>query len=293
MGYFWENYEEAKKNLIEKGAEEKLFEMPSIRERLEKLNIRVEDVIVNEDGTFNFGAYRIKKVNLENGGSFAIQTTSEKEDNTHYVMDDPLWLEEKSQAYLTTAQVTYINEEGIEIETKIKEKYGHNECADVDFEDIKAPLKRVYIRENGIITERDQNGREVKFYDNGHWSILDGDDALCSFGTIEGDKISRTISIFDSNTQELVTKYPNLQQSSEQRRKELLRRIDERTESVVAENQKLKSDNERLQQMLKKALSFAETVRNSSIGKLFFGRKAKELLGEKNKDAKQLSEGRE
>lgn len=293
MGYFWENYDDAKKNLIEKGADEKLFGMPCIRERIEKLNIRVEDVIINEDGTFNFGVYKIKRVNLENRSCFAIQTASEKEDTTHYVMDDPHGLEEKSEAYLTTAQITYINEDGVEIETKIKEKYGHNEYADADFEDIKAPLKRVYTRENGIITERDQDGRKVEFYDNGHWSILGGDDTLCSFGTIEGDKISRAIAIFDSNTQELVTKYPHLKESIEQRRKELMSRIDERTESVVAENHKLKSDNERLQQMLKKSLSFAEIVRSSSVGKLFFGRKAKELLGEKNKDAKQLSEGRE
>lgn len=295
MGYFWENYDEARKNLIERGVDEKLFEMPSIRERLEKLNIRVEDVIINEDGTFNFGAYKIKRVNLENGSCFAIQVAKEVKDDRHFIIDDPTgWLSENTEdVYLTNASITYINEDGVEIETKIKEMYGHNEYDDVDFDDIESPVKSVYTRKNGIITKIDQNGGKNEFYDNGHWGILGGDDVLCAFGTIEGDTISRTINIFNANTQKLVTKYPNLKQNIEQRRNELMSRIDERTRRALSESSELKRDNEKLQQMLEKALTFAKTVRDSSVGKLFFGKKAKELLGEKNKDAKQLSEGRE
>lgn len=55
----------------------------------------------------------------------------------------------------------------------------------------------------------------------------------------------------------------------------------------------LTQENRRQRKMLEKTLTFAQTVRNSSVGKIFFGRKAKELLGEKNKDAKQLPDGRE
>ena len=55
----------------------------------------------------------------------------------------------------------------------------------------------------------------------------------------------------------------------------------------------LTQENKRQRKMLEKALTFAQTVRDSSVGRLFFGRKAKEVLGEKNKNAKQLPEGRD
>lgn len=54
----------------------------------------------------------------------------------------------------------------------------------------------------------------------------------------------------------------------------------------------LEEQNRKLQNMLNKALEFAQTVRNSTIGKLFFGKKAKEVLGEQEKDTKCLSDGR-
>lgn len=55
----------------------------------------------------------------------------------------------------------------------------------------------------------------------------------------------------------------------------------------------LTQENKRQRKMLEKALSFAETVRNSSVGRLFFGKRAKEVLGEKNKNLKYLPKGRE
>ena len=44
--------------------------------------------------------------------------------------------------------------------------------------------------------------------------------------------------------------------------------------------------------MLNKTIEFAQTVRNSPIGKIFFGKKAKEVLGDQEKDTKRLSDGR-
>ena len=39
-------------------------------------------------------------------------------------------------------------------------------------------------------------------------------------------------------------------------------------------------------------MEFAQTVRDSAVGKIFFGRKAKEVLGNQEKDTKSLSDGR-
>ena len=55
----------------------------------------------------------------------------------------------------------------------------------------------------------------------------------------------------------------------------------------------LTQENEKQRKMLEKSLSFAQTVRDSRVGRLFFGKKAKEVLGEKNKNAKPLPEGRD
>ena len=76
------------------------------------------------------------------------------------------------------------------------------------------------------------------------------------------------------------------------RRKELLERIDERTLTLISDNLTLKSNNDKLQKMLSKAMEFAQTVRDSAVGKIFFGRKAKEVLGNQEKDTKSLSDGR-
>ncbi len=44
------------------------------------------------------------------------------------------------------------------------------------------------------------------------------------------------------------------------------------------ENVDLKEKNKKLQSMLKNTLGFAETIRNSRVGKFFFGKKIKELI---------------
>lgn len=62
--------------------------------------------------------------------------------------------------------------------------------------------------------------------------------------------------------------------------------------SLQMEDSEQKKQIEKLQTMLQKSLAFAQTVRDSRVGKLFFGKKAKEVLGEIDKDTKQLTEGR-
>lgn len=62
--------------------------------------------------------------------------------------------------------------------------------------------------------------------------------------------------------------------------------------NLEKEIDELKTKNKQLQSMLTKALEFARTVRDSRVGKLFFGKKAKEVLSEQDKNIKQLPEGR-
>lgn len=62
--------------------------------------------------------------------------------------------------------------------------------------------------------------------------------------------------------------------------------------NLEKEIDELKTQNMQLQLMLTKALEFAQTVRNSRVGNLFFGKKAKEVLSEQDKNIKQLPKGR-
>lgn len=54
--------------------------------------------------------------------------------------------------------------------------------------------------------------------------------------------------------------------------------------------QNLTQENKRQTKMLEKTISFAENVRNSAVGRLFFGKKVNEVLGEKHNNVKRLPE---
>lgn len=55
----------------------------------------------------------------------------------------------------------------------------------------------------------------------------------------------------------------------------------------------LTQENVRQRKMLEKALSFAEIVRKSNVGKLFFEKKAKKMLGKTTKNSNFLPDGRD
>lgn len=57
------------------------------------------------------------------------------------------------------------------------------------------------------------------------------------------------------------------------------------------ENERLKRDNASLSKMLGKTLKFAERIRDSRIGYLFFRKDVNEVLGVENKKAKRLQDG--
>ena len=86
-------------------------------------------------------------------------------------------------------------------------------------------------------------------------------------------------------------KYPNLKEYYANKKIEILDAIDKNQERLNSENAALKANNENLQKMLSKSLKFAEKVRNNVVGKVFFGKSANELLGDKDKKIAMLEEG--
>lgn len=54
--------------------------------------------------------------------------------------------------------------------------------------------------------------------------------------------------------------------------------------------ERISGENSKLKEMLEKSLDFAEKVRDSAVGRLFFGKKAKDVLGDKNKKSQRLPE---
>lgn len=334
------SYEELKEALIEKGADAKLFDMPAIRERLERESIVPDDIVVNFDGTFNFGNYIVEKkktekiveepgseqpehfksVNTALDAPFSIDDTygaatprktvhqdeiltivecKEASIPNNAALDAPFSTDENYQKSSKglKAILTIVDTDGIEIETQeiensqfLKEETQKGKLSYRTFDARADLVSKRTIRDNGMIVETDSTGRQTEFYDDGKYNLsLNG---MASIGTQEGSRPTIAMSAYDTNSQKLVKKYPQLQSSMERRKQSLMKQIDSRTLSLMSDNSTLESNNERLQKMLQKALTFAQTVRDSRVGKIFFGKKAKEVLGEQDKNAKQLPEGR-
>ncbi len=325
-------YEELKEALIEKGVDSKLFNMPAVRERLEKVNfgrISLDDIVINPDGTFNFEncimqrgiiereeevpidyervvdpingemekctTYKRQKVSKE---VLTIVEYFEKEYKKNQALDAPFNLRDDYESTFKEliAQLTIVDDDGIEIETQeidngliVRDKLQQGTLNYKFFEEHPEIVSRKYTRSKGIIIEeKEENNHRWEFYDSGSWKI----EAVASIGTREGDSPTSAMKEFEYNSQKLAQKYPHLQDSIRKREKELMEKIDSRTLGLISENINLKVQNDRLQKMLQKALTFVQMVRDSRMGKLLFGKKAKEVLGEQDKNVKQLPEER-
>lgn len=278
--------EKIKEILIQKGADSSLFDLPIFNEKIMRELSRmsdsdIESIEVKPDGTFNFLSTKIEKEQDENGDNITIISTKQSQNRKVWgTYFDYLMSGEPVPPYsvdcVDVELVRYINGEGIETKREMKE-YGK--------------LEETLTRGKGVIISTTDTRGEDEFWDPGFWS-LDFDDYPATFGTIDGDKPSKAINTFDRNSKKVISKYPHLEATMNKRRKELLERIDERTLTLISDNLTLKSNNDKLQKMLSKAMEFAQTVRDSAVGKIFFGRKAKEVLGNQEKDTKSLSDGR-
>lgn len=279
------DYEQFKSSIIERGADPKVFEMPAIKERLYGKDI--EDVFVNADGTIDFDGYHMKKCQNESEDYFTLEKITQKKDDSYYIMDDPI-RSDNSDSYIITANKILIDENGIETElqTKVSVESSPKKYEGVKFDEFPGIAKKT-VRKDGMIIEEGKN-RNVEFFDDGYWAISSGDgkNTRCSIGTKDENKVSRAIHIFEHNESEILRKYPNLDEDYKRRKEALYKNIDDRIEHL----EYLQFQNERLQRMLGKSLDFAEQVRSSIVGKMFFGKKANEVLGERRDVIGELSE---
>lgn len=321
------SYEELKEALIEKGADSKLFDMPAIRERLEKITCSVDDIVINTDGTFNFGNCTMQKSIIEQEeeisvwhdeppmgdvgygeGYFSSEKKKVSQDILYLVehfeverqknqaLDAPFNLDEEYKPTYREelAKLSIVDVDGFEIETQeidngnfVRDELGKGTLSYKSFEEHQNLVSKRLTRSKGKITE-EKDGQKWESYDIGKWDLKE----TATFGTDEGERPVAMILACEDNAQSLEKKYPHLKSSIEKRKQELMQQIDERTLAFRTESINLRGQNDRLQKMLQKTLSFAQTVRDSRVGKIFFGKKAKEVLGEQDKDAKQLPEGR-
>lgn len=318
-------YEELREALIAKGVDAKLLDMPAVRERLEKGRISPEDDIsVNPDGTFNFGKCILEKVQIEKEIQEAVTVEDtgvpycpeveyvtkkvqrdvltivehfEVEEKKNSALDAPFHLSEDYEPTFrhSEAQLTIVDDDGFEEERQVinneffvDEQLQKGNLSYRTFKERADLVSGKTIRKDGMIVETDSSGKEHKSYDNGKWNLSSGS----SIGTREGDRPASAISTYDDNSKKLVSKYPHLQSATEKRRQALMHQIDERTLSLMSENFTYKNTIIKSQKLLQEALAFAQTVKRSKVGNLFFGKKAKKLLGEIDEDAKQLPEGR-
>lgn len=289
------DFEKLKQSLIEKGADSKIFEMPAIRERLEKIvNC---DIFVNSDGTIDFDGYHMERDEEKN--KFSLEKVENSQKDVHYSMDDFVGDPNGYTLYKTKATKISINEYGIEDKLQVKEAEDVMKAKweNIKFDNIESPVKYQIDRINGRLEEHDlEANRYFECLDSGSWSMDMCSNELLTSKLSDGEKkeeVRYTITNFEKNMSEYVKKYPNLEEYYEKRKEELLDCIDAKYNKINDENNTLRDNNEKLQKMLKKSLGFAEKVRNSVVGKIFFGKSANEVLGDSNKDVKLLDDGEE
>lgn len=279
------NYNKFRNEMIEKGADSKIFQMPAVKERLTHNNI--ENVFVNPDGTIDFDGVHMKKCEDESENYIILESITKRKDERYYIMDDPI-RDDNSKSYIVTAEKIFIDENGIENEIQTKEAFSVDpkEYEDINFDDFPGVIEKTIRKDGKIIIERGKEGN-IEFYDDGYWSISgDGKNRRCAIGTKDGNKVSRAIHIFEANSSRITEDYPNLEDYFKERKEGLYKCIDDQIQELTF----LESQNGRLQKMLGKSLSFAEQVRSSIVGKMFFGRKANEILGERHDVIGELSE---
>lgn len=229
------------------------------------------------------------------------------------------------------AKLFIVDEAGFEIEMQeidnsstVKKSIEDGTLSYETFQNNPGLISTRYKREDGIIQyatrgdfTRATSSENRTYYNHGHWRIenpvYDGpsqekafwDQKYSGFVETSGQysSVGYALNKYNANTDRILRRYPQLKEYCEKQRAKIYPKLSQQGiegdkehrksyEDLEKENAELRLNNEKLQAMLQKALSFAQTVRDSRVGKLFFGKKAKEVLGEQDKDAKQLLEGR-
>ena len=266
--------------LKDKGVNSKLLEMPAIVEYLYDTYLKTltttelldsKSFSVDSNGNFTFGST-----------SFSLDGNGAKRYNTN------------------SGRIVHINEYGIE----------DLEYSEDDWRDLYNNLSR----KNGeIIFTSGNNGNgsshRTTYLDKGNYSLSDsigirilGDDDY-DVDSLDSEKIDspqidseKLLAEFDSNSEEIKATYPITAEWYDQTRKSLLECIENqnnptfRYKKIIEGLEKkvtlLQADNKHLTSMLNRSLSFIEDVRNSSVGRLFFGKKIQKYRDDSMSDGR-------
>ncbi len=258
-------------------------------------SLGVPEVFLNKPGVVEriYGDYAAKHAAALKSAS--IQVESDKKflyDGPEKGKEDTITFEIKDddRIHVSHGDIEIkLNEYGIEVSLRGGESAGYTSIME---------------RESGTVRHfegRDSDGwyDETIGTDNGSWSIEQAVGTTIERNHQRGDKVNigPTLSVFDINADEITDFYPETAHWYEAKRTQLIRAVENHNQAKEAEsspeatveylgrevtrlqdeNKRLRSSNEKLTHMLGVTLEFADDVRRSPVGNLFFGRKLRKV----------------
>lgn len=269
--------EEVKNELLQRGVNPKMLVMPAVMERmyeivsslaLDEMKEKMDSFIkVGENGNFTMAK------NYATSASFSVG-----EDGKAVISGFP-----------DADSIIHTNEAGIEIAYEDGDWMGR-------FSQISRKGGKV---ERGSGNNGTATLSKTNFLDTGSWSILSQGTRIEENALLDREK---ALASFDAEAEKVVAEYPQTREWYEKTREELEGLIqdnndpEKRIERLSQENERLKAEkkdlirrNGELTSKLSATLNFAETVKRSPVGKLFFRKQIEKLDGKE----KSLPEGRD
>lgn len=259
--------EEVKNELLQRGVNPKMLEMPAVMERmygvvssltLDEMKKKMDSFVrVEQDGSFKMAK------NYSASAVFSI-----KEDGKAVIYGFPY-----------DDSVIYTSEEGIEVGYYDGDEMGR--------------FSQTSRKDGKIEKGSGNNGTgalsTTTFLDSGSWSILSQGPKMEENALLDGEK---ALASFDAEAEKVMEEYPGTRSWYEKTRSELAGVIqdnndpEKRIERLSQENERLKAEkkdlirrNGELTSKLSATLNFAETVKRSPVGKLFFRKQIERLDG--------------
>ena len=235
------------------------------------LNSRVRE---NQAGHASDGPkFRIKK--KENEDNLEVEEISESERTVQYSIDFP-W-DDPYKLYSVTKTIYSLDENGELVDKKI----GTIECInkeDAKEENIKIYKSPISELESSIDKVTGENERQRKMLEK---TLNFAEEVKRSkVGNIFFGKRLKTLS---EKSEDTSLDSDSISREDENNKKSLSP-YESKMLELESRYAELKKDNTELEKMLMKSLSFAEEVRNSKVGSLFFRKKLKKLYPTDNGD---------
>ena len=237
-------------------------------------NILSSRVRENQAGHASDGPkFRIKK--KENEDNFEVEEISESERTVQYSIDFP-W-DDPYKLYSVTKTIYSLDENGELVDKKI----GTIECInkeDAKEENIKIYKSPISELESSIDKVTGENERQRKMLEK---TLNFAEEVKRSkVGNIFFGKRLKTLS---EKSEDTSLDSDSISREDENNKKSLSP-YESKMLELESRYAELKKDNTELEKMLMKSLSFAEEVRNSKVGSLFFRKKLKKLYPTDNGD---------